>query len=271
MADWQGNGGTTGSSDICNVSPSDQIGTLDNILNRLQALEAALAGLLGTNVEAAQLSDISNDLGWIFNVEYLGTDGWTQTPSGTLIPPSGWTGLSDLITLGQTTIYSGGSVPGVNPRLHLYGGYSSDIAVNGSVYVTLSYSPSPTANGRADVSNNGTSYFSPGTDPGGNYGWEILEDGIYRFEIDASIVNGTPATPTAGDYQIALRRRVSSYTTIGNSSGSVSGAITFGYLVLSLTAKFNAGDWANFYVRNFTNGKITVSFMHVVGIYLGAS
>ena len=92
-------GGATGggSTNICNVSPSDQIGTISNILNRLQSLEAAISILLGTNVEALQLSDISDSLGWIHNVTYLGTEGWTQTPTGTLIPPPGWSGLSDII------------------------------------------------------------------------------------------------------------------------------------------------------------------------------
>lgn len=80
-------GGSTGS--ICSITPSDQAGQIDNILSRLEALEKAIAELQAQNIGATQLSDIAQDAGWLYNVTYMGTPGWTQTSSGTLIPPAG--------------------------------------------------------------------------------------------------------------------------------------------------------------------------------------
>lgn len=88
-------GGTT--STMCEITPSDLAGMVDNLVSRVVNLEQTVSQLLGVNMEANQLSDISEDLGWVTGVTYLGEEGWTQTPSGTLIPPAGWTGLSSVI------------------------------------------------------------------------------------------------------------------------------------------------------------------------------
>lgn len=80
-------GGST--PQICAVSPSDQAGQIDNILSRLDALENAISQLATTNVTASQLSDISQQIGWVYGVTYMGVEGWTQTAAGTLIPPAG--------------------------------------------------------------------------------------------------------------------------------------------------------------------------------------
>lgn len=82
-------GGTP--STICAVSPSDMAGNIDNILSRLEALEQEVAELKAQNTSAIQLSDISNNVGWVYNVTYMGVEGWTQTQAGTLIPPAGFT------------------------------------------------------------------------------------------------------------------------------------------------------------------------------------
>jgi len=264
MADWQGNGGTTGSSDICNVSPSDQIGTIDNILNRLQALEAALAGLLGTNVEAAQLSDISNDLGWIFNVEYLGTDGWTQTPAGTLIPPSGWTGLSDLITLGQTTLYSGGSVPGANSVLHRYSTNCSSTLTSGSNRVLQI---NGTMSASSDISYNGTDIFdSSSTDDLGNTNvWEILVDGVYDIEMYFTVSDVAPIT--SGSVRVYLaERRASTYRSLNTEYvSSHNGAWLDDTRSVKCTRLLNAGRWLDVIIYNFTDGSIAFGDFELIG------
>ena len=93
----EGPGTGGGTTDLCNVSPFDQSGTIDNLIDRIEALETAVAILAGSDVSVEQLSDVSESLGWINDVTYLGTEGWTQTPSGTLIPPPGWSGLASII------------------------------------------------------------------------------------------------------------------------------------------------------------------------------
>jgi hypothetical protein len=91
-------GGGSASS-VCSISPSDMAGQIDNLLERIEALEQAVAELTAANITATQLSDISENGGWIYNVTYMGIEGWIQTPNGTLIPPSG----VSLSTLGLLT------------------------------------------------------------------------------------------------------------------------------------------------------------------------
>ena len=79
-----------GGGSWCPVSPSDMVGTINNLMSRIEQLEQDMAELKAQNTTAAQLSDFANAAGWIDNVTYLGMPGWTQTPSGTLIPPAGF-------------------------------------------------------------------------------------------------------------------------------------------------------------------------------------
>lgn len=70
----QGDGGTGGGGstpNFCSVTPADQAGNLDNILSRLTAIETILSQLLGTDITAIQLSDISQDLGTILGANIL--------------------------------------------------------------------------------------------------------------------------------------------------------------------------------------------------------
>src|SRR5574339_261058 len=77
-------------SNLCSVSPSDQASMIDNLIDRIQALEDAVSRLSGSNIYVDQISDINQRFGWVYDVEYMGRPGWTQTPSGTLIPPTGF-------------------------------------------------------------------------------------------------------------------------------------------------------------------------------------
>lgn len=56
-----GGGGST--SNICTITPSDIVSSLDNILQRLTTIEMILSQLLGVDITAIQLSDISQDAG----------------------------------------------------------------------------------------------------------------------------------------------------------------------------------------------------------------
>lgn len=64
----QGEGGGVGggsTTNFCSTNPADQVANIDNILSRLTAIETILSQLLGTDITAIQLSDISQDLGTI--------------------------------------------------------------------------------------------------------------------------------------------------------------------------------------------------------------
>lgn len=66
MAITQGdNGGGGSTTNVCPIGPQDQVGSIDNILSRLTAIETILSQLLGTDITAIQLSDISQDMGTI--------------------------------------------------------------------------------------------------------------------------------------------------------------------------------------------------------------
>ena len=84
-----GGGGST--MQICAVSPLDQQGAIDNLVSRVEELERIVSELLGANLNANQLSDISQQVGWVYGITYMGVEGWIQTASGSLIPPAGWT------------------------------------------------------------------------------------------------------------------------------------------------------------------------------------
>lgn len=100
-------GGGSGMGGICSITPSDLAGQVDNLLTRLAALEQTVARLSGGNVEAGQLSNISGQAGWIYGLDYLGTPGWIQTPTGnTLIPPPGVSFSNLGLTLSDGTPWS---------------------------------------------------------------------------------------------------------------------------------------------------------------------
>lgn len=68
----QGDVGGGSTTNVCPIGPQDQTGSIDNILSRLTTIETILSQLLGTDITAIQLSDISQDLGTILaaNLEH---------------------------------------------------------------------------------------------------------------------------------------------------------------------------------------------------------
>lgn len=97
-------GGTAGT--MCAISPSDNISTLGNLLSRIEKLELALSQVLGANLHASTLGDISSQVGWVYGVDYMGVPGWIRTEANTLIPPAGFTFLGAGLTLSDGNTYN---------------------------------------------------------------------------------------------------------------------------------------------------------------------
>lgn len=112
MAVIQGEGSTGGrrvtghtvgesSGFSCRISNADMVGIIDNLLTRIQRSETEIARLKSQLTKATQLSNISQQVGWVGGITYMGVKGWTRTAAGTLIPPPGVT-FADLGILPAT-------------------------------------------------------------------------------------------------------------------------------------------------------------------------
>src|ERR1043165_9887846 len=80
---------------VGSISPSDLVGYTGNLINQVRDLQQRVAELEAKITQANQLSDFSQQVGWVGGITYMGTSGWKQTEYGTLIPPPGVT-LSSL-------------------------------------------------------------------------------------------------------------------------------------------------------------------------------
>ena len=100
-----GGGGSSTDTGVCAISPSDLVGYTGNALNRIKDLEQRVAELEAAIVQVNQLSDMSQQVGWVGNVIYMGVEGWTQTEYGTLIPPPGVSFSSLGFTLSDGNTY----------------------------------------------------------------------------------------------------------------------------------------------------------------------
>ncbi len=103
----EGGGGLGGgsTSEICIPSPSDMAQIADNLLHRIKLLEDAVSELMAANIMANQLSDLSQQVGWVDNITYAGVDGWSQTEYGSLVPPPGLSFSSLGFTLSDGNTY----------------------------------------------------------------------------------------------------------------------------------------------------------------------
>jgi len=105
-----GGGGST--MQMCSTSPFDQQSQIDNLIDRVEELERIISEVLGVNIHADQLSDISQQVGWVYGITFMGTPGWIQTASGSLIPPPGFSlmGPDGGMLLADGNYYYGASV-----------------------------------------------------------------------------------------------------------------------------------------------------------------
>lgn len=204
-------GGST--SNICSISPSDMAGSIDNIMERLETLENIVSQMLGYDITANQISDITDVLGWINNVTYMGTTGWTLTPAGTLIPPPGWTFLGSGLTLSDGNTYSAvlvdsdgvlqygftteGQVTGNSSVAYAYGMFSAGSAHGGTtlaepdqVYfkgVTRGAAAFSTATSSSPITRQET--------------WTVQSSGLYLI----TLTGHSQITGVSGDAEATLR------------------------------------------------------------------
>jgi hypothetical protein len=81
---------TTSAGGLCVTGGADEATQIRSLTERVAKLEQALQYMLGEDISASQLSDISQNAGWVTGITYMGTPGWTRTAAGTLIPPAGF-------------------------------------------------------------------------------------------------------------------------------------------------------------------------------------
>ncbi len=167
----------TADSGVCAISPSDLVGYTGNALNRIKDLEQRVAELEAANVQVNQLSDLSQQVGWVGGITYAGTAGWTQTEYGTLIPPAGF--------------YIGNVIPGYHAGFYdatgtLQLGFGTDGTLSGASYPgsnyvtfnTLTGSPGGNMTLGAISITNGSFYTWDGTDT-----VTITEKGVYAYNL----------------------------------------------------------------------------------------
>jgi hypothetical protein len=277
-----GLGGTAGS--ICAISPSDLVGTIGNLISRIEDLEFALSQVLGANLHANTLGDISSQVGWVYNVEYMGVPGWIQTEYGTLIPPPGFTILGSGMTLSDGNTYSavlmdsdgvlqygfttGGQITGNAALGSTYGIWSSGGSHGGTnadpdqIYfkdVTVLSSTLSTAVSSTPVTRTAS--------------WRVNSSGMYMISMAGMVrLTGTTGIPLATMIMSVLANtssnqlsyEVSSYWEQINSFNLTTNSFT-------VPARFYAGDVVTF---SYTGthvaplGPATVANYHLNNIYV---
>jgi hypothetical protein len=153
-------------SGVCAISPSDLVGYTGNALNRIKDLEQRVAELEAANVEVNQLSDLSQQIGWVGGITYMGVPGWTQTSYGTLIPPAG----VSLSSLGFT-MSDGNQYPFV--------------VMDENGVLQFGFDTSGNVSGASSPSKSYISLNTPTATPGGSITWGgtsvLSTDGIFSF------------------------------------------------------------------------------------------
>jgi hypothetical protein len=177
-------------SGVCAISPSDLVGYVGNLINRVKDLEQKVAELQAGNVEVNQLSDLSQQVGWVGGITYAGVSGWTQTEYGTLIPPPGFSLVGSQFTLSDGNQYTGVSV---DENGVIQFGFTATGAVTGASAPARNYVTFNTLTG----SSGGLLDFGAISSTAGTfYTWDgadtitIVEKGVYAYNL---ILKGSSA------------------------------------------------------------------------------
>jgi len=164
--------------------------------------------------------------------------------------------------LSYPSIFSG-FVASISYRLHKKKSTTYDYG-SGNQYLQVDDSPASDD----DVSNNGSSILSPGTDDTGKQAWQILKTGVYNFVGSVYVQSGAGGAPTVGTINARLIKRDTSYTTFSNLGiGVPAGGMAGEYLYFSLYGKFKfaAGDYVLLGITNSTDANIDPYYCELIG------
>lgn len=195
-----GLGGGSASS-VCIPSPSDQAQIIDNLINRIKLLEDAVTMLLAQNISVGQISELSEQIGWVGNVTYMGIPGWTQTEYGTLIPPPGFSLSTSGFTMSDGSTFPAVVMDSDGVLQFGFGGQDADgnalpvsgAAVSGNDILVLVFTP------QSLLFNEKITYNSAAFSNGSSITWSgdtvtMLAPGSYLVEllIDTASWDTTP-------------------------------------------------------------------------------
>jgi hypothetical protein len=202
MANTTGDGGSSNTSgtaaSVCAISPSDTVGVLNNFLTRIEKLEEIMMQIASANVLAGQISEISQQIGWMYGIEYLGQPGWAQTSYGTLVPPPGFTLLGAGLTLSDGNTYQAvyydenGVLQFGFTSPESAGGTSIVGAAVAGVNVATLYTNTPIVNA-AVINTNATATINIGSDPQNmislpsSTSFQVAQSGWYLLTATCSI------------------------------------------------------------------------------------
>ena len=176
-------------SGVCAISPSDLVGYDGNLISEVRDLRQRVSELEAGNIEVNQLSDLSQQVGWVGGVEYLGTSGWTQTSYGTLLPPPGvsFSSLGFTLSDGNTYQLVMMDANGVLQYGFRTDGIVAGAQVTGSNYITL-YTETKSSFEPVFSVQRSAGIFSSGSLEG-NSTVRISKTGLYliSFSVDAGV------------------------------------------------------------------------------------
>jgi hypothetical protein len=197
----------TSAGGMCIIGGADEASQIQSLTERVTALERRLALLLGGDVEAGQLSDISQQVGWVHGITYLGTPGWTRTAAGTLIPPPGWSFFpkdGSGWTLSDGSVYHGVSM---DENGVIQFGFQSDGTVSGAKvdewdagagapdYAYFSLAPDVTETRDITIFSNSFAINVDG-DYDGSITFKPSQAGLYAISCNAVYAGDAPASGT---------------------------------------------------------------------------
>jgi hypothetical protein len=261
-----GGGGSTSTTDtgVCSITPSDLVGYTGSALNRIKDLEQRVAELEAKIVQANQLSDLAQQVGWVGGIEYMGVGGWTQTEYGTLIPPEGW------------TLAGSGIIPNLGPGMQLVYTDAEGNIISASDLVSGgamdNYAFYQADSQEANQISSGVDFIivdppSPASDPSMSVRFQVSEPGLYlvtasgdwnmssisggsggwtgRIDFDAGTTSGGSQLGEMGICSVLGFSADAGVTVVNDNAHGISGSMVF---------RLSAGNYINVAISAAAHG-----------------